>query len=91
MQKRNKTGGRAKGTPNKISTSVRTAIATILDSYFASNDFLADMQALEPKDRVLAIEKFTSYIAPKLQSTTLDLAEEKNVTIDIRLQELSEQ
>lgn len=65
----NNPDGRPKGTPNKVTGSLRKRI----------NDFLADnwqqmqndFKALDPKDRLTFYEKLLSYGLPKLQSTTL--------------------
>lgn len=87
-KKRQKTGGRVAGTPNKVSGRVREAIAKMLDEYFNSNTFNEDIFELEAKDRVSAMEKFASYVAPKLQATTLDIASETKKTIEDRLIDL---
>lgn len=84
-----KTGGRVAGTPNKTSAVVRGAIAKMLDGYFNSETFAQDIAELEPKDRVAAMEKFASYVAPKLQTTTLDVATESKKTIEDKLVELA--
>lgn len=84
-----KTGGRVAGTPNKVSSKVRNILAEITDDYYSSEKFKKDLRDLEPKDRIQAMEKFTSYVAPKLQSTTLDVASETKKTIEDRLIALS--
>lgn len=84
-----KTGGRVAGTPNKTSAVVRGAIAKMLDEYFNSETFARDIEGLDPKDRVAAMEKFAAYVAPKLQTTTLDVASEMKKTIEDKLVELS--
>lgn len=84
-----KTGGRVAGTPNKTSAVVRGAIAKMLDGYFNSETFEQDIAELDPKDRVAAMEKFAAYVAPKLQTTTLDVASETKKTIEDKLVELS--
>ena len=90
MAKGKKTGGRQAGTPNKASAAVRGAIAKMLDDYFTSGTFANDIAELEPKDRVAAMEKFTAYAVPKLQSTTIDATVEKKNTIEDKLIELAE-
>ena len=90
MAKGKKTGGRQAGTPNKASAAVRGAIAKMLDDYFTSETFANDIAELEPKDRVAAMEKFTAYAVPKLQSTTIDATVEKKNTIEDKLIELAE-
>lgn len=77
------------GTPNKTSAAVRGAIAKMLDGYFNSETFAQDIAELDPKDRVAAMEKFAAYVAPKLQTTTLDVASETKKTIEDKLVELS--
>lgn len=84
-----KYGGRTAGTPNRVTGKVRESIAGMLDEYFSSDSFAKDMAALEPRDRVLAMEKFTAYVAPKLQSTALDMSVEGRMTIEDRLRELA--
>lgn len=89
MAKGKKTGGRTAGTPNKTSAVVRSAIARMLDEYFNSDVFVADIAALKPVDRVAAMEKFAGYVAPKLQTTSLDMTIESKKTIEDKLIELA--
>ena len=73
-----KTGGRKPGTPNKISSQVREILSETTFDYYASEQFQKDLSMLEPK-----------YVAPQLQSTTLDVAAETKKTIEDRLIALS--
>lgn len=61
----------------------------MLDEYFNSETFAKDIADLEPKDRVAAMEKFTAYVAPKLQTTSLDMTVESKKTIEDKLIELA--
>lgn len=90
MAKGIKTGGRQAGTPNKTSAVVRGAIAKMLDEYFNSETFVSDIANLDSKDRVAAMEKFVAYVAPKLQTTTLDMTVDNKKTIEDKLAELSQ-
>ncbi len=90
MAKGIKTGGRQAGTPNKTSAVVRGAIAKMLDDYFNSDTFVSDIANLDSKDRVAAMEKFAAYVAPKLQTTTLDMTVDNKKTIEDKLAELSQ-
>lgn len=90
MARGKKTGGRQAGTPNKVPSVVRGAIAKMLEEYFSSETFAHDIADLEPKERVAAMEKFSAYVCPKLQTTTLDMTVENKKTIEDRLAELSE-
>lgn len=84
-----KTGGRVAGTPNKVSAKVRSVLANVTEEYYNSDRFKKDLADLEPKDRLMVIERFTNYVAPKLQSTTLEVDTETKKTIEDRLVELS--
>lgn len=90
--KRVKTGGRVKGTPNKITALNRKAIEKVLANYNESGLFTQDFLSLEPKDRIAIVEKLIQYTTPKMQSTTVDLvAENTECTIDIMLRKLAEE
>ncbi len=80
-----KTGGRKAGTPNKVSGAIRKAISNAIDGYYTSEQFISDLSALKPVERVTAMEKLAQYALPKLQSTTLDATVEKRKTIEDRL------
>lgn len=84
-----KYGGRVKGTPNKITKDIREKLAEITSKYYNSELFVNDIAALEPKDRVAVMEKLTNYVAPKMQSTTVDANIEAKKTIEDRLLALS--
>lgn len=88
--KRPKTGGRKKGTPNRTTKSVREKLAEVTSTYYNSREFAEDLKTLEPKDRVTVMEKLTSYVVPKMQSTTIDATVETRKTIEDRLIELSQ-
>ena len=66
---RKKTGGRAKGTPNTTSSSaqLREQVHHLLESQY--DRLLADLEALEPKDRLTAWIKLLDFALPKLQRT----------------------
>ncbi|GHT00790.1 hypothetical protein AGMMS50276_27470 [Synergistales bacterium] len=61
-----KTGGRAKGTPNKVTSEVKTWLSELIDSN--RKQIERDLKALEPKDRLNILEKFMQYTVPKMQS-----------------------
>ena len=84
-----KTGGRKAGTPNKVSGAVRKAISIAIDGYYNSDQFITDLAALKPVERVQAMEKLAQYAVPKLQSTTLDATVGKRKTIEDRLRAAS--
>lgn len=84
-----KTGGRTKGTPNKTTKTIREKLSEVTSDYYNSDKFFQDLAQLEPKDRVMLIERLTNYVAPKMQSTTIDAKVESRKTIEDKLVELS--
>lgn len=84
-----KTGGRKKGTPNKVTKGIRELISQATEEYYNSVLFLNDIALLDPKDRVSIMEKLTNYVAPKMQSTTIDAVVQNRKTIEDKLEELS--
>jgi hypothetical protein len=86
-----KTGGRQKGTPNKTTSTLRTAISKIVNDYYNSEMLLADIYLLKPKERVDIMEKLAAYVVPKLQSVDVN-AEVKSKTniVSARLREMGE-
>jgi len=69
MAKREKTGGREKGTPNKLTSDLRQKINDFLDDNWSS--LQKDFNNLDPKDKLIFFEKLLQYGLPKLQSTEL--------------------
>lgn len=86
-----KTGGRVKGTPNKLTQAIRECLSQVTSGYYNSERFTNDLDALEPRDRVALMERLTQYIVPKMQSTSIDATVETCRTIEDRLIELSEE
>ena len=69
-EKKQKTGGREKGTPNKVTTELRVRIADLIDVHF--DTLIDDIAQLEPKERIAAMIKLFEYSLPKLQRVELD-------------------
>ena len=86
-----KTGGRQKGTPNKTTSTLRSAISKIVNDYYNSETLLEDIYRLKPKERVDIMEKLAAYVVPKLQSVDVN-AEVKSRTniVSARLREMGE-
>ena len=61
-----KTGGREKGTPNKVTTDLRTWITELINDN--RKQLKKDLKKLEPKERWTVVEKLMSYTIPKMQS-----------------------
>ena len=65
-----KTGGRKKGTPNKVTGTLKEWLEDILNEN--RQQIKDDLAALKPKDRLLIIEKLLQYVIPK-QKTELEI------------------
>lgn len=66
-----KTGGRVQGTPNTITADIRAKINAIVEKQV--DNIETDLMALEPKERLMIVEKFLSYCLPKLQAQTFEI------------------
>lgn len=63
---RGKTGGRVKGTPNKITSTLKEFISDLIDDN--REQILADLRQLEPKERLMILERLMGYVIPKQQA-----------------------
>lgn len=63
-----KSGGRKKGTPNKVTASVRQWLAQFVTDQIPTIE--ADIKTLPPKDRVFVWERLLQYVTPKRQAVT---------------------
>jgi hypothetical protein len=62
----NKYGGRAKGTPNRLTKELRTVLKDIVYRELESIELRLD--ELEPKERIELTIKLMPYVFPKLDS-----------------------
>ena len=82
-----KTGGRQKGSPNKVTSAVKECISKMLTDYTNSETFLKDFSELEPKERLMIAEKLMNYVVPKMQSVAVeDVNKDKNSTVAMLIQ-----
>jgi len=66
MAKGIKTGGRTKGTSNKLSVAIRETLADVLSDY--SNDTLrSDLNDLKPAERIKAITNLYRLLLPPIK------------------------
>ena len=77
---REKTGGRKSGSTNRTSTDIKSKIAALIDDQF--DTIQADLETLEPKDRVSAYLKFMEYVLPKQREQKIDLSTLTDEQID---------
>jgi hypothetical protein len=66
-----KTGGRVKGTPNRVTGALRDRITLFLEENWTKLE--ADFETLEPLQRFQLFEKLLQYSLPKLQTISHDL------------------
>lgn len=59
-------GGRAKGTPNKITQNTKEWLNEFLTG--KREQVERDFMALSPKDRINAYEKLLQYVTPRMQN-----------------------
>lgn len=82
-----KTGGRQKGSQNKVTKAVKECLSFLLSEYTNSQTFMDDFASLEPKERLMIAEKFMNYVAPKMQSVAVeDTNKDKNSTVAMLIQ-----
>jgi len=63
--------GRPRGRRNKATVSMQEWLTNLLNDN--REQIIADLQALEPKDRLMMLEKFMQYCTPKMQSIQADM------------------
>jgi len=68
--------GRPKGAKDKATKEIREKIASILEEHFTPERVTEDLEAMEPKERLMFLTKLMEYTVPKLKQTDI----EANVT-----------
>lgn len=68
---RQKTGGRTRGTPNKVTATLKEFITDIIDKN--RKQMQKDLQELEPKERLQILERLMQYVIPKQQAQSLNV------------------
>lgn len=66
-----KTGGRKRGTPNKVTGTVKEWLATIIDNN--RMQFEKDLKSVPPLERLKVISSLLPYIIPKMQNVTAQI------------------
>ncbi len=68
-------GGRQKGTPNKVTASVKDWLSDLIDKNRKQVE--DDIKQLEPRDRLMVLEKLMQYVIPKQQAVSAKVDFEK--------------
>lgn len=84
-----RSGGRAKGTPNKASAATKDILLDLINEYQDSELLKEDFTMLQPKERLGIFVKILPYIRPKLASVEHNITGQSRKTIDEALREMS--
>lgn len=84
-QKKGCTGnpnGRPRGSTNRVTTEMKGFLTELIDDN--RQQIKDDLQRLDPKDRLLILEKFMQYTIPKMQSVeaTIDYSKLSDEQLD---------
>ena len=84
-----KTGGRGKGTPNRVTADTKVWLAKLLDKN--RRQFEKDLKRLEPHQRVQVFEKLLAYSVPKMQAVQaqIDFGSLSDEQLDVICNELT--
>lgn len=61
--------GRPKGSKNKATTKIRGFFQKVFENH--QEQFINDLAALEPKDRIKVLLEISNFILPKLRATEI--------------------
>lgn len=79
--------GRPKGSPNKVTTNMRSWLAALIDDN--RPQIIKDLAALEPRDRLTILERLMQYTLPKIQSIEQDITmTDLNALSDAQINEI---
>ena len=87
--KTNNPNGRPKGVPNKVTASLRTFVAEILNKN--KRQISKDLKALQPKDRLIILERLMQYVIPKQQWQQVDLQQLSDDQLTMIVDEITAQ
>jgi hypothetical protein len=63
-------GGRPKGTPNKVTTDLRKWVEQLINNNLSQ--MKRDLKQLEPKERLMILEKLMQYTIPRQQAISVE-------------------
>ncbi len=82
-------GGRQKGTPNKVTASVKDWLSELIDKNRRQME--RDIKELEPRERLQVLEKLMQYVIPKQQAVSANVNIERlsDEQLDSLIEELT--
>lgn len=78
-----KSGGRSQGKPNKITAEIRQLFTDLVSANIVT--LQADLNALEPKDRIRAIIDISKFVVPTIKAIEINDNETENNTFQIEV------
>jgi len=86
---KNNPNGRPAGTPNKITVEMKTWLSGLVDKNRRQME--KDLKQLQPRERLLILEKLLQYTVPKMQTTTaqIDFGRLSDEQLDTIINELT--
>ena len=86
-------GGRAAGTPNKVTAQVRGAFANLIESNL--QQMASDLQSLKPKERLEVIIALARFVVPTIRAIELKTDEARPfpafaIRIDGQIEQMEE-
>lgn len=86
-----KTGGRKKGTPNKLGFGLREKIINGIEKYWDEGEFTELFKELTPMEKLNILTKLLNIALPKVQAVSLEMENEaKEQSLCERLKALAE-
>jgi hypothetical protein len=80
MAKDIKTGGRTKGTPNKLTNDIRTSINDFINNNI--DELQINFNHLEPKEKLYFLERLFKYIVPVMSDNSFKSANINSFRVD---------
>jgi len=84
--RKQKTGGRKKGVPNRTTEELRSMVQNFLEQHWET--LHADFEKLQPSQRVMFLEKLLTHVLPK---PLTDLSQLSESDLDILIERLKNQ
>jgi hypothetical protein len=83
-----KTGGRIKGSENKVTSQIREKISLLLENQFET--FESELNNLQSKDKLELLVKLIPYIIPKQLETSNYNETDMNLEIEVTPEKIQE-